>query len=115
MSCPSKTCYLDPVLTRLVIDGSELLALAITSMINRSISTGTLPSSWKETLFLPSFKSAKKGLIKENYRPFFVSKICEKVVGMQFTNHILNNNLMEPFQLAYRTNYSTETALGAWL
>ena len=42
-SCPAKTCDLDPVPTRLLKDCSEQLAPAITSMINLSLSTGTLP------------------------------------------------------------------------
>ena len=114
-SCPAKTCDLDPVPTRLLKDCSEQLAPAITSMINLSLSTGTLPSSWKDAIVLPSLKSGKKELITENYRPIsnlpFISKLCEKVVAMQLTDHLLRNNLMEPFQSAYRPNHSVETAL----
>ena len=84
-------------------------------MINRSISTGTMPSSWKETIVLPSLESGKKEIIQENYLPIssliFASKICEKVVAMKFTEHLLNTNLMEPFQSAFRSNHITETAL----
>ena len=99
-SCPAKTCDLDPVPTRLLKDCSEQLAPAITSMINLSLSTGTLPSSWKDAIVLPSLKSGKKELIMENYRPIsnlpFISKLCENVVAMQLTDHLLRNNLMEP-------------------
>ena len=98
------------ILTRLLKDCSEQLAPAITSMINLSLSTGTLPSSWKDAI-----KSGKKELIMENYRPIsnlpFISKLCEKVVAMQLTDHLLRNNLMEPFQSAYRPNHGVETAL----
>ena len=115
-SCPAKTCDLDPVPTRLLKDCSEQLAPAVTSMINLSLSTGTLSSSWKDAIVLPSLKSRKKKkLIMENYRPIsnfpFISKLCEKVVAMQLTDHSLRNNLMEPFQSAYRTNHNVETAL----
>ena len=52
---------------------------------------------------------------KQNYRPIsnlaFVSKICEKTVAVQFTNHLRKNSLMEPFQSAYRANHNAETAL----
>ena len=114
-SCPAKTGDLDPVPTRLLKDCSEQLAPAITSMINLSLSPGTLPSSWKDAIVLPSLKSGKKELIMENYRPIsnlpFISKLCEKVVAMQLTDHLLRNNLMEPFQSAYRPNHGVETAL----
>ena len=106
----AKTCDLDPVPSRLLKDCSEQLAPAITSMINLSMSTGTLPSSWKDAIVFPSLKSGKK-----NYRPIsnlpFISKLCEKVVVMQLTDHLLRNNLMEPLQFAYRPNHSVETAL----
>ena len=115
LSCTPKTCDLDPIPTWLLKECSDLIAPAITSMINLSMSTGTIPSSWKDAIILPSLKSGKKDLVKENYRPIsnlsFASKICEKSVAMQFTDHLVNNNLMEPFQSAYRPNHSTETAL----
>ena len=39
------------------------------------------------------------------------AKILEKVVSIQFDEHISFNNLEDPFQSAYRANHSTETAL----
>ena len=84
-------------------------------MIYLSLSTGTIPSSWKEAIILPSLKSGKKDLVKENYHPIsnlsFASKISEKAVAMQFNGHLVKTNLMDPFQSAYRPNHSTETAL----
>ena len=41
----------------------------------------------------------------------YVSKILEKVVDMQLSHHLHENNLLEPHQSAYRTAHSTETAL----
>ena len=113
--CPAKTCVLDPVPTRLLKDCSEQLAPVITSMINLSLSTGTLSSSWKDAIVLPSLKSGKKrthyGELPSNTNLPFISKLCEKVVAMQLTDHLLRNNLMEPFQSANRPNHSVETAL----
>ena len=84
-------------------------------MIYLSLSTGTIPSSWKEAINLPSLKSGKKDLVKENYHPIsnlsFASKISEKAVAMQFNDHLVKTNLMDPFQSAYRPNHNTETAL----
>ena len=93
----------------------DLITPVSTNMINLSLSTGTIPSSWKDAIILPSLKSGKKDLVKENYCPIsnlsFASKICEKAVAMQFNVHLVKNNLMEPFQSAYRPNHSTQTAL----
>ena len=41
----------------------------------------------------------------------FLSKILEKVVAGQINEHLLINNLHDKFQSAYKTNFSTETAL----
>ena len=41
----------------------------------------------------------------------FLSKILEKVVAGQINEHLLINNLHDKFQVAYRTTFSTETAL----
>ena len=114
-SSTPKTCDLDPIPTRLLKECTDLITSVISNMINLSLSTGTIPSSWKEAIILPSLKSGKKDLVKKNYRPIsnlsFASKICEKAVAMQFNDHLVKNNLMEPFQSAYRPNHSTKTAL----
>ena len=51
----------------------------------------------------------------KNYRPVsnlaFVSRLIEKAVAVQLNDHLLENNLMEEFQSAYRKGHSTETAL----
>ncbi|WP_419629606.1 reverse transcriptase domain-containing protein, partial [Thiolapillus sp.] len=53
--------------------------------------------------------------ILKNYRPVsnlsFLSKILEKVVLRQLSNHLLTNNLFYSHQSAYRAGHSTETAL----
>ena len=41
----------------------------------------------------------------------FTSKLIEKSVAHQLTSYILNNDLGEVFQSAYKTLHSTETAL----
>ena len=52
---------------------------------------------------------------KKNYRPIsnlsFLSKILEKVVRHKPLAHLQENNLCNPFQSAYRTGHSTETAI----
>ena len=41
----------------------------------------------------------------------FISKVLEKVIAQQLNEHLVLNNLQEPFQSAYRSGHSTETAL----
>ena len=51
----------------------------------------------------------------QNYRPVsnlaFVSKVIERVVAKQLSDHMHENNLHEQFQSAYRQHHPTETAL----
>ena len=60
-------------------------------------------------------KKANLDLIDKNYRPVsnleFMGKTIEHAVTTQLTQHISENNLMEPVQSAYRSGHSTETAL----
>ena len=50
-----------------------------------------------------------------NYRPVsnlpFISKLLEKIILLQLSSHLSNNNLLHPFQSAYRSNNSIETVL----
>ncbi len=41
----------------------------------------------------------------------FLSKLLEKIVAQQVHTHLMENNLFEQFQSAYRPYHSTETAL----
>ncbi len=51
----------------------------------------------------------------ENFRPIsnlpFLSKLLEKIVAQQVHTHLMENNLFDQFQSAYRPYHSTETAL----
>ena len=60
----------------------------------------------------------KNSLDTENlkdYRPVsnlpFLSKITEKIVLLQLSQHLESNSLLYPLQSAYRLGHSTETAL----
>ncbi|WP_419585580.1 reverse transcriptase domain-containing protein, partial [Thiolapillus sp.] len=69
-------------------------------------------------LLLLHLSSRKKSLDRnelKNYRPVsnfsFVSKIIEKLVLSQLSDHLSANSLYNRFQSAYRPGHSTETAL----
>lgn len=75
-----------------------------------------MPRDFKRALIKPLLK--KPSLDPDdlkNYRPVsnlsFLSKILEKVVASRLDTHLELNDLQEPFQSAYRTCHSTETAL----
>ena len=41
----------------------------------------------------------------------FLSKVIEKVISIRILGHILDNNMVDSFQSAYRAGHSCETAL----
>ena len=54
-------------------------------------------------------------MIEKCYRPIsnpsFVSKVIEKVISICILGHILDNNIVDSCQSAYRAGHSCETAL----
>ena len=111
----NKSCSLDPVPTKILKQHLSPLVPVITRVINLSLEEGTMPVPFKEAVLTPILK--KSSLDKEvlkNYRPIsnlaYISKLIEKVVDHQITDHIQKYNLEEAMQSAYRQHHSTETA-----
>ena len=88
----------------------------ILRIVNLCFSSGNFPASCKSTIISPLIK--KQDLdseILKNYRPVanlsFISKIIEKAIATQIHSHLINNDIVENFQSAYKTGHSCETAL----
>ena len=116
MKAPNKCCVLDPAPTWLIKECSTQLTPLITRIVNESLRSGTVPTSFKKAIVRALLK--KLGLDKEvfkNYRPVsnlqFISKLLEKVVDQRFGEHLSINQLRDIWQSAYEQNHSTETAL----
>ena len=59
----------DGIPTRLLRLTADEIALCITYLFNTSLSTGKLPSEWKEAQVTPIFKSRGSRQLATNYRP----------------------------------------------
>ena len=113
ISCMNKTtCSSDPFPTRLLMSHIHAIVPILQHIVNLCLTTGDFPISCKSSIVIPLIK--KPGLDREmlkNYRPVsnlsFLSKVIEKVI----LGHILDNNIVDSFQSAYRTGHSCETAL----
>ena len=84
-------------------------------IVNLCLTTGDFPISCKSSIVIPLIK--KPGLDREmlkHYRPVsnlsFLSKVIEKVISIRILGHILDNNIVDRFQSAYRAGHSCETA-----
>ena len=85
-------------------------------MINLSLETGIVADVHKEAPLIPFLKKVDSDFeVFSNFRPvsnlMFTSKLIEKAVAHQLTSYVLNNDLGEVFQSAYKRLHSTETAL----
>jgi hypothetical protein len=94
----------------------DKLLPAITHIINASLSSGTVPECYKAAIVRPLLKkpSLNPNELK-NFRPVsnlpFLSKLLERVVLEQLSEHLSRHSLLPPYQSAYRPHHSTETAL----
>ena len=116
LSSPLKTCELDAFPTPLLLECLDSLLPCITAVFNNSLISGVFPSVYKSALVKPLLK--KMSLDPDdlkNYRPVsnlsFLSKVLERIVLSQLSEHLNHNNLLSPLQSAHRPNHSTETAL----
>ena len=112
---PTKSCTLDPLPTWL-LKKTDTLPPTITQIINKSLASGTFPTSFKSALVRPLLKKTNLDTeVLSNYRPVsnlqYTSKVLEKVVAAQLTSYMRKHNLYEKKQSAYRCYHSTETAL----
>ena len=116
LTCPNKQCKLDPVPTSLVKDCCQTFTPIFTKIINASLQTGIMPSSFKKSLVTPLWKkNTLDAEVLQNYRPVsnlsFISKLLERVVAYRLSKYKDANSLREKAQSAYRCNHSTKTAI----
>ena len=111
------TCGLDPFPTKLLISHLSSIIDIILRIVNLCFSYGDFPASCKSAIISPLSK--KRGLdsviLEKNYRPVanlsFNYKIIEKAIATQIHSHLINNDIVDNFQSAYKTGHSCETAL----
>ena len=112
----SKHCALDPRPTWLIKLCGDVMLPFITDIFNTSVPTGHSSTVWKTAVIKPLInKSRLDQSSPANYRPVsnlpFLFKIFERVAHKQVTPNLSEANLFSPFQSAYTSRHSTETAV----
>ena len=107
---------LDPIPTYLLHECLDDFIPTITAIISDSLLSGIVSPSFKQATMLPLLKKPNLDSNElKNYRLVsnlpFLSKILEKVVLQQLSDHLEAMELREPFQSTYSADHSTETAL----
>ena len=100
------TCSSDPFPTRLLMSHIHAIVPILQHIVNLCLTTGDFPISCKSSIVIPLIK--KPGLVSNLS---FLSKVIEKVIPIRILGYILDNNIVDSFQSAYRAGHSCETAL----
>ena len=111
-----KSCELDPIPSKLLIECLDSILPSLTDLFNSSLASGIFPQCFKSALVTPILK--KRCLDHNdlnNYWPVsnlcFIAEILEKLVLSQVSSYINSHNLYNTCQSVYRPGHSTETAL----
>ena len=114
------SCILDPIPTLLLHKLSSFLSPFYKSVIENSLLTGVVTPYMKLSHITPIIKNSSRDKSDlSNYRPIsnlsFISKTLERIIAAQLNNYLINNNILNKFQSAYKhiytKNKNTETAL----
>jgi hypothetical protein len=79
-------------------------------VLNKSFSTGSVPTQLKTAKIIPFYKSGDSSSM-DNYRPIAMldvfSKVMEKIICNRLCAHLDKNELINDFQFGFRSNHST--------
>ena len=104
----------DKINSKLLKNLMHCLKYPLTILINKSLETGKVPSSFKLAKVIPIYKSKEKDSMN-NYRPISLlpcmSKIIEKVVHRRLYNFCEMQGLLFNKQFGFRPKCSTIDAV----
>ncbi len=108
-SLAPKSCEFDPLPARLFRDCVQYLLEFITTIINKSLTSGEFILSWKTSILRPLIKGSNLPTTYKRYRPDsnvpFLSKVLEKAALSQFQTHCDDHDLIPGYQSAYHRNF----------
>ena len=111
---PHKAIGLDGISSRVLRDSADAIIEPISHIINISILTETVPSSFKQAKVIPLYKKGDKS-DPSNYRPVSVlnvlSKILERAVHKQLSEYLERKNILISNQSGFRSRHFTDTCL----
>ena len=111
---PNKASGLDGLPAKLIKLASPYITKSLTTIFNKSISTGMFPCEWKTAKVTPIYKSGPKSNL-DNYRPIsiisVIAKTMEKLAYNQVYSYLQRENILTNAQHGFRPLHSTVTAL----
>ena len=110
------TCSSAPFPTRLLMSHLHAIIPILQHIVNICLTTEDFPISCKSSIVIPlMMKPSLDREMLNKYKPVsnrsFLSKVIEKFISIRILGHILDNNIVDRFQSAYRAGHSCETDL----
>ena len=103
------TCVLDPFQTKLLISHLSYILDIILCMVNICFLSGVFPTPCKSFIIFPLIKN--QGLAPEILKKYrsvanlsFILKNIEKAIATQIHDHLINNDIVDNFQLHKERN-----------
>ena len=104
----------DGISARFLREVAAEITEPLTYLYNFSLQSGLIPSDWKQSNVTAVYKQGPCD-DPSNYRPIYVvpiiAKVLEKLVASQLNSYCEENQLLSPYQGAYRCGRSTEQTL----
>ena len=103
---PDKQCSSDPIATRYVKEAVGVLVPFCTELFNRSLTTGSVPSSFEAEYVTPFLKKVSLDPADvSSYRPIsnlpVMSKLLERLVAKQLVGYLTASGLLPRLQSAF--------------
>ena len=106
----NKSSCIEDISSRVMKDALIHLHVKFAHLINKSLTSGLFPKSWKYAKVTPLFKGGLRHNVG-NYRPVSLlplpSKIIEKIVHIRLMAFFENNNILDQNQRGFRKGHST--------
>lgn len=97
-----------------LFDAMDYIGYFLTNIINESLVEGQVPNAWKTLIVvpIPEKTNTKNAAEHRGINMFPIEeKICEIIVKEQIIHYIESNELLSPYQSAYRATHSCESAI----
>ena len=107
---PKSSCGHDQISSKMIKDTIQNIAILLSHIINRSLSTGIVPNQLNIAKVIPVYKTSNQDDIK-NYRPISLlpafSKIFEKVMFTKIMSFLNSQKIRYKNQYGFRPKHST--------
>ena len=114
----NKSVGSDGISTKVIKIIAPSLVKTTTTLICQSFIEGTFPSIWKRARIRALWKGGDRSSLG-NYRPIsilpVITKVIERVVYDELSNHLKNNSILNDNQMGFRSNHSCVDAMAVLL